>query len=125
MPQTLGAVSESSTSIDPDDSRSSLVDPILALRLKELELELSRHEHQNQLLQLQAIELQTDRQVKLRELELRANEWRPTPMPREILADSPTVSTPVAVRAPRPVPAPRQVSSQDCSPVSLLSFYLL
>ena len=45
-------------------------------------------------------------------------------MPREILADSPTVSTPVAVRAPRPVPAPRQVSSQDCSLVNLLSFDL-
>ena len=39
--------------------------------LKELELELSRQEHQNQFLQLQAIELQTDHQVKLRELELR------------------------------------------------------
>ena len=123
-PQTLGTMSESSPCIDPDDSRSSLVDPILALRLKEIKLELSRQEHQNQLLQLQAIELQTNRQLKLRELELRANEWRPTPIPRESLADSSTVSTPVAVRVPRPIPAPRQVSSQDCSPVSLLSLDL-
>ena len=76
----LGAVSQSSPSIDPDDSRSSLVDPILALRLKVLELKLSRQEHQNQLLQLQGIELQTDRQVKLKELELRANEWRLIPI---------------------------------------------
>ena len=63
-PQTLCAVSESSPSIDPNDSRSSLVAPIVALCLKELEL--SRQEHQNQLLQLQTFELQTDRQVKLR-----------------------------------------------------------
>lgn len=45
-------------------------DQLLAIRLKELEVELSRQQYQCQLLHVRAVELETKRDIRLKELEL-------------------------------------------------------
>lgn len=45
-------------------------DPLLNIKLKELELELSWQQYQSQLLQVKTVELETQRAIRLKELEL-------------------------------------------------------
>ncbi|XP_058631377.1 uncharacterized protein LOC131540481 isoform X2 [Onychostoma macrolepis] len=45
-------------------------DPLLNIQLKQLELELSRQQYQSQLLQVKTVELETQRAIRLKELEL-------------------------------------------------------
>ncbi|RXN22069.1 hypothetical protein ROHU_023576 [Labeo rohita] len=60
--------SEERISIDPSNPPSPK-DKLLAIRLKELEVELSR-QNQSQLLQVRALELETQRDIRLKELEI-------------------------------------------------------
>ncbi len=56
-------------SIDPA-ALPSPQDPLLNIKLKELELKLSRQQYQSQLLQFKTVELETQRTIRLKELEL-------------------------------------------------------
>ena len=82
---------QTKASPNPSVSRSSIEDSMIAMRLKELDLQLSRQEYQNQLLKLQAYELENDHEIKLKELELHANDWKPIPIPRKSLVGIPVL----------------------------------
>lgn len=103
-------------SIDPANLPSPS-NPLLAIRLKELELELSRQQYQSQLLQVRAVELETQRANRLKELDLGLKAQQPAHFPA---AEAPSVNVPVSapVNASTlsPVPAPRslfQVSESE------------
>ncbi|RXN32806.1 hypothetical protein ROHU_016048 [Labeo rohita] len=49
-----------------DPVSPSTKNPLLAIRLKELEVELCRQQYQNQLLHVRAVELETQRDIRLR-----------------------------------------------------------
>ena len=67
-----GRKSEDPTRIDPAVAAGSpLEEPALTLQLKQLDLELSRQQYQSQLIQLQTLELEAKKEIKLKELELR------------------------------------------------------
>ncbi|KAF5903663.1 gypsy-16 si, partial [Clarias magur] len=55
---------------DPTVVGSPLNDPKLALQLKQLDLELARKHYEAQLLQFRMVELESQREIKLKELEL-------------------------------------------------------
>ncbi|RXN13364.1 hypothetical protein ROHU_009796 [Labeo rohita] len=61
--------SEERVRIDPSNPPSPK-DKLLAIRLKELEVELSRQNYQTQLLHVRALELETQRDIRLKELEI-------------------------------------------------------
>ncbi|KAL1252300.1 hypothetical protein QQF64_020096 [Cirrhinus molitorella] len=77
---------------------------MLAIRLKELEVELCRQQYQNQLLYVRAVELETQRDIRLKELELKlktGQAWRsPSPMMQC------PVQTPVNASSPLPAASP-------------------
>ena len=108
-----------SPSVDPDVAQSSLGDPMmLALWIKELDLELSQQDYQTQFLKLRVFELETDREVKFRELELRAKDRKPTPMPRNSLGGF-TMVPPQHVKALTQVQTPRVTTEGTLSVISI------
>ncbi len=73
---------------------------MLAVKLKELDLQIKKQECEEQKIRLRAIEAQADRDIKMRELDLRAQELnrRPVPMPRSRLPSAlSSVTSPAAV----------------------------
>ncbi|KAL0152923.1 hypothetical protein M9458_051752 [Cirrhinus mrigala] len=72
------------------------MDPLLAVRLKELELAIKQQEHETQVVQLRAIEAQVQRDIKLKTLALDAEDLRrkPVPAPRS-RPSSPLTAVPV------------------------------
>ncbi len=61
--------SEEDISIDPGNP-SSPKEKLLAIRLKKLDVELGRQQYQSQLLHVRALELETKRDIRLKELEI-------------------------------------------------------
>ncbi|KAL0172150.1 hypothetical protein M9458_032461, partial [Cirrhinus mrigala] len=72
-----GAVSDDADSV----SGKMKADPMVTVRLKELDLELKKQEYETQLLRLKELELKTDRDVKLRKLDIEAQMLRSKPIP--------------------------------------------
>lgn len=75
-------------SIDPTSPR---FDPVLALKFKELDLELKKQEQELQVVNLRTLEVQANRDIKLRSLDIEAETLRqkPVPAPRARLPSSP------------------------------------
>ncbi len=70
------------------------VDPVTAIKLKELDLELKKQEHDIKVVQLRTVEVEADRDIRLKTLELEAETlWRnsvqPIPLPRTRAPSSP------------------------------------
>ncbi len=78
-----------------DPVNPSPKDPLLAIRLKELEVELCRQQYQNQLLHVRAVELETQRDVRLKELELELKTGRARRSPSPVSRGNTPVQTPV------------------------------
>ncbi|RXN33028.1 arachidonate 5-lipoxygenase [Labeo rohita] len=101
-------------SIDPANLPSPS-NPLLAIRLKELEFKMSRQQYQSQLLQVRAVELETQRAIRLKELDLGLKAQQPAHFPA---AEAPSVNVPVSApvnaSTPSPVPAPRSPFQEFC-----------
>ncbi len=79
--------SEEDISIDPGNP-SSPKEKLLAIRLKKLDVELGRQQYQSQLLHVRALELETKRDIRLKELEIEQKSGqtrRPSSPCREML----------------------------------------
>ncbi len=85
-----------------DPVNPSPKDPLLAIRLKELEVELCRQQYQNQLLHVRAVELETQRDVRLKELELELKTGRARRSPSPVSRGNTPVQTPVNASSPLP-----------------------
>ncbi|RXN28127.1 carcinoembryonic antigen-related cell adhesion molecule 20-like protein [Labeo rohita] len=120
-------------SIDPANLPSPS-NPLLAIRLKELEFKMSRQQYQSQLLQVRAVELETQRAIRLKELDLGLKAQQPAHFPA---AEAPSVNVPVSApvnaSTPSPVPAPRspfqcfpqQYAGNSCGIYMLMYLYIL
>ncbi len=74
-------------------------DPLMEIRLKELDVELCRQQYQNQLLQVRAVELEVQRDIRLKELEV---ELKIGLAPSPVLRGNSPVQTPVNASSPLP-----------------------
>ncbi len=84
----------------PGPVTESLGESMLAVKLKELDLQIKKQECEGQKIRLRAIEAQADRDIKMGELDLHAQELnrRPVPMPRSRLPSAlSSVTSPAAV----------------------------
>ncbi|XDV49410.1 hypothetical protein PO909_018663 [Leuciscus waleckii] len=99
---------EELASIDPVDLTSPR-DPLLAIRLKELEVELGRQRYESQLLHVRTVELETKRDIKLKELELELKTKSPVhPSAVDALGMNVNLPSPMIASTPSPIPAPRR-----------------
>lgn len=73
--------------------------PLMEIRLKELDVELCRQQYQNQLLQVRAVELEVQRDIRLKELEV---ELKIGLAPSPVLRGNSPVQTPVNASSPLP-----------------------
>ncbi len=64
----------------PGPATESLGESLLAVKLKELDLQIKKQECEEQKIRLRAIEAQADRDIKMRELDLRAQELNRRPV---------------------------------------------
>ncbi|KAL0153990.1 hypothetical protein M9458_050705, partial [Cirrhinus mrigala] len=85
-----------------DPVSPSTKNPLLAIRLKELEVELCRQQYQNQLLHVRAVELETQRDIRLKELELELKTRQARRSPSPVLRGNSPVQTPVQASSPLP-----------------------
>ncbi len=92
--------SEDAARMDPVNP--SPKDPLLAIRLKELEVELCRQQYPNQLLQVRAVELEMQRDIRLKELELELKTGRARRSPSPMSRGNTPVQTPVSPSSPLP-----------------------
>lgn len=72
-------------------STESFLDPLTAINLKELDFELKKQDHAIKALQLRTIEVEAQRDIKLKSLELEAEALhrKPVPLPRLRAPSSP------------------------------------
>ncbi len=75
-----GAMSDGGFPIVP--AVESSIDPILAIKMKELDLEIKRQERDTLLVKLRVIEAETDRDIRLRKFERKEEKNKPVPLPR-------------------------------------------
>ncbi|KAL6489399.1 hypothetical protein MHYP_G00031400 [Metynnis hypsauchen] len=90
----------------PGGALSPGLDPLLAVRLRELELEIKIEEREAKALHLKAVQVSAERDLELRRLSLAGD--KPVPLPWSIASlspRSPTTAGPQAAAAP-PVPKP-------------------
>lgn len=89
-----GAVSDDSPPGVPAVEPSG--DPLLALKIKELDFMIKKEEHQTMLVKLRVIEAETDRDIRLRQMDSKVPELKskPVPLPRSLnLSASSPLST--------------------------------
>ncbi len=104
--------SQDAARIDPVNP-SPVKDPLLAIRLKELEVELSRNQYQSQLLHVRAVELETQRDVRLKELELELKFGQAKQLQSPVLWGNTPLQTPVIASPSRPATSPVSTVSPD------------
>lgn len=104
--------SQDAARIDPVDP-SLVKDPLLAIRLKELEVELSRSQYQSQLLHVRAVELETQRDVRVKELELELKFGQAKQLQSPVLRRNTPVQTPVITSPSLPATLPVSKVSPD------------
>ncbi|KAL6461078.1 hypothetical protein MHYP_G00310440 [Metynnis hypsauchen] len=99
--------SERRPRMDPSGALSPGLDPLLAVRLRELELEIKIQEREAEALRLKAVQVSAERDLELRRMSLAGD--KPVPLPRSsasLSTRSPATAGPQAAAAP-PVPKPR------------------
>ncbi|XP_076851553.1 uncharacterized protein LOC143502752 [Brachyhypopomus gauderio] len=105
-------------SMEPGVYRSHEVDPVLAVKLKELELEIKIQEREAELLRVRGLQVEADKEITLKRLSMGLE--KPIPYPRKVTSPAPAPLSHVS--SPVPMPRSSRTSTSPASPTVSTAF---